>query len=245
MTTTRALIGVAAVVLLGGCMSPRYYPPASGERVLVPDMGTLSETEMENLRKMPVAAREPAAAGIAWIVDVSAGGAAGDLPESERVALVASLATALGRAPFSSVEVLPTTAAGSGSPGDGRDLRALRSAAARFQRDVLVVVSTHRNQYDDWNPLAVTYLALLPRWFVPGNSLAVYASAEVCAVDVGSGLFLACAQGQGKAERALVTAIGREQRLRELSAAALRDAFGAVPDVLLQGVQARLARRPS
>ena len=140
---------------------------------------------------------------------------------------------------------LPTTGAGGGTRADEGDLPALRSAAARFQHDVLVVVSTHRNRYDDWNPLAVTYLGILPVWFVPGDSLAVYASAEACALDVRSGLFLACAQGQGKAERALVTTIGREQRMRELSTAALGEAFEAIPETLRQGVRARLARRAS
>jgi hypothetical protein len=86
---------------------------------------------------------------------------------------------------------------------------------------------------------------LLPRWFVPGNSLAVYASAEACAVDVASGLYLACAQGEGKAERALVTAIGRERRMRELSATALGAALDAIPDALRRDVHARLGRRAS
>ena len=61
----------------------------------------------------------------------------------------------------------------------------------------------------------------------------------------GPDLFLACAQGQGKAERALVTTIGREQRMRELSTAALGEAFDAIPETLRQGVRARLARRAS
>jgi rhombotail lipoprotein len=223
--------------------SKRFYPMGSGHRELVPDMGALSETEMTKLRTTPVAAREPATAGIAWIVD--AGGNGDDaLPESERLGLVRRLATALEAGPFSTVDVLPTTAADGGAPGDVA-LPALRSAAARFQHDVLIVVSTHRNQYDDWNPLAFTYLALVPRWFVPGNSLAVYASAEACAVDVGSGLFLACAQGEAKAERALVTAVGRDRRMRELSATALGAALDAIPGALRHDVHARLARRAS
>jgi len=244
MTTLRTLCLIGMVVIVGGCMQKRYYPPEGGHRELVPDMGALSEAEMEKLRVAPVSAREPAVAGIAWIVDDS-GGHDGDLPASDRLALVRKLATALERAPFSTVEVLPTTGAGGGTRADEGDLPALRSAAARFQHDVLIVVSTHRNRYDDWNPLAVTYLGVLPVWFVPGDSLAVYASAEACALDVRSGLFLACAQGQGKAERALVTTIGREQRMRELSTAALGEAFDAIPETLRQGVRARLARRAS
>ena len=239
----RALGVIGMVAVLGGCMHPRYYPSTGGQRDLVPDMGSLSEAEMEKLRVAPVGAREPAAAGIAWILDRS-GRHDDDLPASERVALVRRLATALERAPFSTVEVLPTTPGDGGTAGD-TDLAVLRSAAARFQQDVLIVVSTHRNRYDDWNPLAVTYLAILPMWLVPGNSLAVYASAEVCALDVRSGVFLACAQGQGRAERALVTSIGRERRMRELSTTALGEAFDALPETLRRSVQTRLARQQS
>jgi rhombotail lipoprotein len=132
-----------------------------------------------------------------------------------------------------------------GSDRDDAELPLLRSAAARFQHDVLIVVSTHQNQYNDLNPLAASYVAIVPLWFVPGNSLAVYASAEACAVDVASGVFLACAQGQAKAERALVTAIGRERRMRELSATALGEALDALPEALRRSVHARIARRAS
>jgi rhombotail lipoprotein len=245
MTTKLALGMIAAATLLAGCMSAkRYHAFDSGHRELVPDMTALSDAEITKLRATPVAAREPAAAGIAWIVDAGGDGD-GALPESERLALVRKLADALERTPFSTVDVLPTTSANGESREDSGELPALLSAATRFRHDVLIVVSTHRNQYDDWNPLAATYLVLLPRWFVPGDSLAVYASAEACAVDVVSGLFLACAQGQGKAERALVTAIGRERRMRELSATALGAALDALPDALRRGVRARLERRPS
>ncbi len=241
MTTIRALGVLGLAALLAGCTSAkRYYAMDSGHRDLVPDMDALSEADLAKLRATPVAAREPAAAGIAWIVD--AGGNGDDaVAESERLALVRKLAAALERTPFSTVDVLPTTAANGGPRRDEGELPALRTAAARFQHDVLIVVSTHRNQYDDWNPLAVTYLLVVPRWFVPGDSLAVYASAEACAIDVASGILLACAQGEGKAERALVTAIGRERRMRELSATALGTAFDTIPAALGRSVHARLA----
>jgi rhombotail lipoprotein len=226
-------------------MSPkrRFHGVDGRYRQLVPEIDALSDADMAKLRATPVAAREPATAGVVWIVD--AGGGDLTLPESERLGLIARLADSLERAPFSTVDVLPTTSARLTSNRDDAELPILRSAAARFRHDVLIVVSTHQNRYDDWNPLAATYLAIVPRWFVPGNSLAVYASAEACALDVTSGLFLACAHGEAKAERALVTAIGRDRRMRELSTAALGAALDAIPEALRRGVHARLARQAS
>jgi rhombotail lipoprotein len=149
------------------------------------------------------------------------------------------LAAALERSPFATVSIVPTTPAVGGS-GDG-DLPALRAAAARFQDDVLVLLSVQRNEYVDWNPLAVSYLALVPMYFVPGYDAAVYTSAEACALDVRTGLFLACAQGEGRARRRLVTRIGRERRLRQLASEALERALADVPADLRAGVRARLA----
>ncbi len=243
MTTVRALGLVGLAVLAAGCTIRRYSGIDDGYRRLVPEMDALSDADMARLRATPVAARAPASAGVAWIVDAGTGDQ--PLPESERLALVRRLAESLEHTPFSTVDVLPTTSADDGSERDDSRLPILRSAAARFQHDVLIVVSTHQNRYNDLNPLAAAYLAILPLWFVPGNSLAVYASAEACAVDVASGLFLACAQGQGKAERGLVTVAGRDRRMRELSATALRDALEALPEALRRGVGERLARQTS
>lgn len=242
MSTLRALGLLSLVVLPTGCMSARSFSViGDGHRRLVPEVDAMSDADMARLRATPVMAREPATAGVVWIVD--AGGGTQPLPEADRTAMVRKLAGALEHAPFSTVDVLPTTTADPGSDRDDAALPILRSAAARFQHDVLIVVSTHQNQYDDWNPLAATYLAILPLWFVPGNSLAVYASAEACAVDVASGLFLACAQGQGKAARGLVTVAGRNRRMRELSATALQAALNALPEALRRGVHHRLAAR--
>jgi rhombotail lipoprotein len=226
---------VLAALATSGCTSPRRFPAATLERTLVPDMGRLSEADIDRLFRVRVRLPRDARVAVAWLNER---GSTETVPEAERTRLARRLAEALARAPFAQVSVIPTTTAPATASGGDLDLPALRSAAARFQADVLVLLSIQRNDYDDWNPLAVSYLAVLPLYVVPGNDLAVFASAEACALDVRSGLFLACAQGQGQARRRFVTHIGRERGLRALAREALETALGDVPADLLAGVRA-------
>ena len=185
---------VLCSALLAGCMARGGYPPI--QRTLVGATAALDEAQIGDL--LAAAPRLPVAPRAALLVTDAYSGP-GRLAESDRAALIELLRTRLDRPPFASVRLVPTAVAPSYSGGDDLSLATLRSAAARMQGDVLVVVTTAVDTDTGTNPLSVTYLALLPALFVPGSDVGAWASAEACAIDVRSGVFLACASGHGTA----------------------------------------------
>jgi len=214
-----------ATVLFTGC-STHIYPGVGLQRSLFPAMRGLSEAELQQLMNKPVALSEPISASVLWL-DASYGFSGAALPEAERNRLLEQFTKQVAQSPFGRVSILPTTLSRSGS-GD-LDLAELRSAAARFQSDVLLLLTTRANAYSDPNFLSASYIALVPMFFVPGNDLAEYVSAEACALDVRSGIFLGCAQGHGEASRSFVTFVGRDSDFRQLATAATATALLQLP----------------
>lgn len=202
-------------------------------------METLSDAGVWAQLARPIAFSRPLRASLLWLDEPALpfGGNAA-VTESERAQLLDEFTRALRWASFENVSIIPTTVV---PGGDGEmDLSSLRSAAARFQSDVLVILTTRTNTYFDWNLLAASYLALVPAFFVPGTDLSAYTGAEACALDVRNAVFLACAQGHAHATRRFVTPLRQGQRLRDLVAATTIAALANVPHDLRNAIDARL-----
>lgn len=238
---TKLIVMILTIPWIAGCTLPRRHPSTDLARSLLPALPAASEAEVDQLLAQRVAFAAPVRAAVVWL-DGSV--AESSLPDAERVALLQSFTSALKRGPFSAVTTLPTLPVRAGEPGsaaaDTVDLRRLLGAAARFQADVLVLLETESEEYVDWNPLALSYLALLPRLFVPGDQLSVYTSAEACVLDVRTGVFLGCAQGRGRSKRWFAFPMLREGNLRALSVSSTAEAVRDLPDPLRLHVGARM-----
>lgn len=224
-----ALLSIALVTI--GCASFKSYPTNNVVYDIFPQAREMSDNERRQVLDRQVLLPSQIVVGIAWL-NQRAGGF-GALPDAERGRLLSAFAERIQVAPVWRSVVLPTMPTGGYHDGAAAaDLGALQSAAARFMSDVLIILNTSTNEYVDWNPLALSYLAILPVYFFPGDDLSVYASAEACAVDVRSGVFLGCAQGQDHRERGFVTRLRRDAVVRDLSSGALETALAGIPEKL-------------
>jgi len=107
----------------------------------------------------------------------------------------------LRQPPFSSVSALPVVASEFGSRQPTDVVRQVRSAATRFREDVAILMQTGVAEGRGFNVFALGFIGLVTAPLFPGIDLATGASAELCAVDVRSGVMIACARGRGEASR--------------------------------------------
>ncbi len=233
-------LGAAAVLAAGGCMS-KAYPPLALQHQLVATGEAFDATQIAGLLRATPSL--PATPRVALVVLDSAD-AQGQLNERDRSVMIEDLRKQLHTAPFASVVTLPTAPAFAYREGGGPPLDELRSAAARFQADLLVLVTTATTSYQRPNPLAITYLAVLPLFFVPGSDVSVYASAEACGLDVRSGIFLGCVSGRDAAEDRYVPFLYAADAFPDLSRRALRGATRELPHRLAGEIYAHLNTAP-
>lgn len=220
-----AALVITAALSSGACTS-RSYPPLALQHQLVATGEALDATQIgQMLRATPALPATPRVA--LAMLDSADGGS--QLNERDRSALIEALRRQMDTAPFASVVTLPTAPSHGYRDGGGPPLDELRSAAARFQTDLLVLVTTAATSYRRVNPLAITYFAVVPMFFVPGTAVSVYASAEACALDVRSGIFLSCASGRDAAEESLVPLAYASDVLPELSQRDLQGATRELP----------------
>jgi hypothetical protein len=232
MRTTAVLGALLLLSLSTGCMTRVSPPSLTLERTLLPGLGDLPPERIADAYAAEVRLRPPISAGLAWL---EAG-----LDEYHRTGVLEAALAELDQSPFSDVTVMPT--AGVRSDRDRVDtLAALRSAAARFQRDVALLLQTGVADGSGANVLAATYLALVPVLFVPGNGVSLAASAELCALDGRSGVMLGCARGRAQRERRYVLSAAVDRERRELEEQCLRDAVTAAGAELRRQVAARLS----
>jgi hypothetical protein len=231
---TTVLAGVLLLLAASsGCMTRVSPPSLTLERTLLPGLGDLPPERIADAYAAEVRLRPPVSAGLAWL---EAG-----LDEYHRTGVLEAALAELDQAPFSDVTSMPTASVrGDGDRVDTVD--ALRSAAARFQRDVALLLQTGVADGSGLNPLAATYVALVPVLFVPGNGVSLAASAELCALDGRSGVMLGCARGRAQRERRYVLSATVDRERRELEEQCLRDAVTAAAAELRRQVAARLAR---
>lgn len=232
MHTRARLLLVALCCLTTGCTS--FKRPDERARTLFP--GLAADADVQSLYSKSVRLPVTPRVALFWLDEP------GPLPDSERTRLLHHFNRELNRPPLATVSAIPSTRTRSHTDGTGLDLDALRSAAASFQSDVLMLILTRTDAYNDWNLLSLSYLALLPMFVVPGDDLSTYVTAEACAIDVRTGVFLGCAQGNGDAARSFVTPLGRESRKRELVVSATEAALQSLPQQLSDIVVARLER---
>lgn len=229
----RTTVLVGALLLLAGCMTRVSPPYLTLERTLLPGLGDLPPERIADAYATEVRLRPPVSAGLAWL-EVG-------LDEYHRTGVLEAALAELGQPPFSDVTAMPTASVR--SHGDRvATIDALRSAAARFQRDVALLLQTGVADGSGANALAATYVALVPMLFVPGNGISLAASAEICALDARSGVMLGCARGRAQRERRYVLSAAVDRETRELEEQCLRDAVTVAAADLRRQIAARLAR---
>ncbi|MDX2166942.1 MAG: hypothetical protein SF182_07765 [Deltaproteobacteria bacterium] len=231
----RALAALLAVALCAGCAAKGSYPTRLNTRAQLGDAGTADDAEIERL--FAASPQLPAAPRAALLLIGSRYAGSVDAED----ALADRLRRRLQRSPFLSVQILPESLAVSFTPSHGLSLSHMRSAAARLQDEVLVVISTDVDVDTGTNLLSATYFALVPMAFVPGSEVGAWASAEACAIDVRSGLFLGCASGHGQARDGFVIPLNSETARRDVAREALGRAAAGLPDQIADLVAARIA----
>jgi hypothetical protein len=181
-----------------------------------------------------IALTPPLSAGLVWLDE---GGPGLALSDYARTGIVEHAMAMLQQSPFTRVAVLPTTAAAN-SDGGAPSLDAVRSAAAKFQYDVAFVLQTGTDLATGWNAFSVGYLGLVTAPLFPGTDLSVAAGAELCAVDVRSGIMLGCGVGRARAQDRFVFPFSVEGHAQTLRESVVSTAIGlAATDVLGQIAQ--------
>jgi len=239
----RALCSLLLIVSAAGCTSSASYPKMSLQRSLYPGLGGLDAKGIEAAFDKRVVLRPPLSAGILWLDDDRRRAFdAAPLSDYARTGILERTVTTLQRPPFDRVSALPTTTDLQIGRDGAPSLDAVRSAAAAFQYDVAFILQTGTANATGANWFALGYLGLITIPMFPGSDISVAAGAELCAVDVRTGIMLGCGVGRSRDdERYLfpLTIAEHEERLREevLTQAILV----AVSDVIGQ-LDQRLAR---
>jgi len=219
------------VLVLAGCSTSmlrnRTYP------TLVP-LDSVHESDIAEIIDEPLTLREPLSAAL---IHLDVAGPSGIENGGESVD---TLARSLMGSPFADVTVLSPLL--TRSVGASDDLGAFRTEAARFQKDVLILLVTANREYTDYNILAPTYAALIPMFFVPALDLSVLATAEACAMDVRTGIFLACARGHEESQVRFVIASRAGKARRELERRTFAASLTSLAGDLRQGVRQRLIK---
>jgi hypothetical protein len=227
-------------VIVCGCAAKARYPELGLQRALLPGLDNLKEDEIRAALERPIEVAPPATAGIAWLNEAPGSwhGEWNDTPltEYQRTGVINATLEVLRHAPFSEVTSLPTVAAGSIGGGEGNMPLAVRSAAARFQDEIAILMQTGTAESRGLNVFALGFVGLVTAPLFPGVDLAVASSAELCAIDVRSGVMIACTRGRAD-ERRDYLFLFQERRVREqlregtvraAAVAAAQDLVGAV-----------------
>jgi len=226
--------------LAAGCGASASYPQMSLQRSLYPGMGGLDAKGIEAAFAERIALTPPLSAGLMWLDERGPGPA---LSDYARTGIVEHAVAMLQQPPLTRVAVLPTTAAAD-RDGGTPSLDALRSAAAKFQYDVAFILQTGTDLATAWNAFSVGYLGLVTAPLFPGTDLSVAAGAELCAVDVRTGIMLGCGVGRARAQDRFVFPFSVEGHAETLRETVVCTAVGlAATDVLGQIAQ-RLAGAP-
>jgi hypothetical protein len=237
---------VAGLIILlafvSGCMSSASYPKIGLQRSLYPGLGSLDAKGIEAAFEKRLTLRPPLAAGIVWLDDPDIRMFGTPQSDYVRTGILERTVTALQRPPFDRVSALPTTVDLQIGADGAPSLDAVRSAAATFQYDVAFILQTGSSRATGLNWFALGYIPLITAPLFPGSDASVAAGAELCAVDVRSGIMLGCGVGRSRDEDRYLfpfTVDEHEERLRE---EVLTQAIAvAVSDVVGQ-LEQRLAR---
>jgi hypothetical protein len=243
----RRLVGLLLVsqLLLAGCASMPAAPAMGLQRSLYPGLSDLSGDAIGEALDQKLALAAPVSGGLAWLSEAPPGAEYGaiQLSEYHRTGVLEAGLKALRQQPFSGVVSLPTLPQVTDSAPSPRTLEALRSASAKFQQQVALLLQTGTSSDSGLNPLALGYLGLLTIPLLPGTDVAVASSAELCAVDVRSGIMLGCARGRATARDRFVAPISLDSRRQQLAEQTLRESVDTAARDLLSQVSLRLAQQ--
>ena len=227
-------VGVcAAAVLLAACGTPR----GALQHSMFPGLERYDDSHVAAALDTTIVLPRYPRASVAWF-DQVADWYGQPMPEDDRQRLVDDLQRQLTAGPFAAVSVIPTTLASADS--QAVDLSGLRSAAAHMQSDVVMLVLTTTQTDWTWNPLALTYPALLTQLFVPGDDVRVGVAAQACAIDVRTGLFLDCVQSHADEVDTFVIPARRGSAVRSLTASTTERALSDLPLRLRERLAVRL-----
>lgn len=194
-----------------------------------------------------LAIEPPITAGLVWLSEAAAGSpeasAAVPITEYARTGVLEEAVTALRQEPFGTVAALPTIPNVSDTAPSSRTLDALRSASARFQYDVALLLQTGTAEDAGFNPLALGYLGLVTAPLFPGSDIAASSSAELCAIDVRTGIMLGCSRGRAEGMDRLLFLWQRGRARERLVERTLRESVASAAKDLLSQVSARFASR--
>ncbi len=237
------LVAVVSALSLAGCMSMPMPPSPNLHRSLYPGLGDLKPGEIGEAFDTDVQLTPPLSGGVAWLSESPGAdeSAAVVLSEYHRTGVVDAALAALRDEPFSNVASLPTMVSSGSAPSAGV-LDSLRSAAARFQYDVAFLLQTGAAHDRGLNVLALGYLGLITIPFIPGDDIGVASSAELCAIDVRTGVMLGCARGRGEARKRFAFRRRAIEDRQVLAEEGLREAVETAASDLLVQLLARTRR---
>jgi len=231
-TTPRTLCLVFALALalpLGGCMSTAASRPQM--RSLYPGLAELDERAIARMSRRRVRLPEHPSAALVWIEEGPA------RSRNERDGLMPALTRALEGEPLAWVQAVPTALAPAWGDAGPLDLRGLRSAGAHFQSDLVLLVQTEVSEdVATSNPFdRLLYVAEVLA--SPFRRVVATASAEICAVDVRTGVLVACAQGAGPNRGRIAFALAQAGTQQALTQDALVGAVSAASERLRTSLQ--------
>ena len=235
------------ILVFTGCATYPGAPSLGLQRSLYPGLGDLDQRGIEAALSRKLDLTPPVSAGLVWLTE-----AAPNSPETQthspiteygRTGVIEEAIASLRQPPFGTVAALPTIPNVSDSAPSERTLDALRSASARFQYQVALLLQTGTAEDSGFNPLALGYLGLVTIPLFPGNDIAASSSAELCAIDVRSGVMLGCARGRAQEMDHLLFVWQRDRARERLVERTLRSSVAAAAVDLLGQVTERFASR--
>jgi hypothetical protein len=212
--------------MLAGCASQAQSPALSGfsgVRSVYPGMTNLDERGIATLVRQRVRLPERPSAAMIWTEEGPA------RSRHERDTLTPELTAGLEGAPLAWVQAVPSALVPASGESAALDLRSLRSAGAHFQSDLVLLVQTEVSEEPVMGEnLIEGVLYLVEFGLSPVRRVVATASAEVCAVDVRTGVMVACGQGSGPNSGhltfVLTQASAQQQLTREALLGAVRSA---------------------
>jgi hypothetical protein len=230
-----------------GCASYPGAPSLGLQRSLSPGLGDLDQSGIEAALAKKVEVTPPVSAGLVWLSEASAGSPEAvsytPITEYARTGVLEEAMAALRQEPFGTVATLPTIPRVTDAPPSDRTIDALRSASARFQYDVALLLQTGTAEDTGLNPFALGYAGLVTILLFPGQDIAASSSAELCAIDVRTSVMLGCARGRAEQMDRFLFPWQQDRARERLVERTLRASVSTAAKDLLSQLSGRFAAR--
>jgi hypothetical protein len=230
---------LGGLLAITGCGSSASYPKLALQRSLYPGIGGLDAKQIDSAFDTALTLKPPLSGGVVWL-DESRGNRFGPpLSEYSRAGVLEAVVAALNHPPFNLVSTLPTTVEFETDADGAPSLAAIRAAAATFQYDVAFILQTGVAQESGYNPFAIGYLGLVTAPLFPGSDVNAAAGAELCAVDVRSGIMLGCGVGKSRGEARWLFPLTTGSRAEALRDQVLSESVDRAAEQILTQIDAR------